>query len=80
MSELLACLSKADLVECRAHTQPSELQFQAGWCSPARLPFPSCSSLETGRSWRRAHRGREDLHGRMLRQPELWLTLLQEVD
>lgn len=78
MSEPLACLSRADLVECRAHTQPSELQFPAGWSSAARLPFPSCSSPR--RSWRRAHRGREDLHGRMLKQPELWLTLLQEVD
>lgn len=29
---------------------------------------------------RGAHRGREDLHGGMLRRPELWLALLQEVD
>lgn len=57
MSEPLACLSRADSVECRAHAQPTELQSLADWCSAARLHFPSCSSpgdralLERGSSW-----------------------------
>lgn len=75
-------LSAGQICQSEEHTVNSYSFKFPGWLeqccrAPLRLLLWSWRGAAPPRG---AHRGREDLHGGMLRQPELWLALLQEVD